>query len=191
MLEAAWSVFLAHGLDGTSMVAVARAAGVSRLALYRRFPSKAALFDAAMQAHVQRLDLPRRLARDAPLRDVLVDYGVQLMTFLTSDELVELQTRLMGQIRARPELARAFFDSGPGGARDELAGLLADRGASEGLWIDDPAEAAEALMGLWIGLKVLRVEMGLDVEAVRASIPTHVRRMVDLAFRAWAVSTSA
>ncbi len=191
ILEVAWSAFLEHGLDGASMVAIARSAGVSRLTLYRRYPSKAALFDAAMQAHVQGLDLPRRLAGDAPLADVLVDYGVQLMTFLTSDQLIELQARLMGQIRARPDLARAFFESGPGGARDDLADLLRTRGPEAGLAIDDPLEAAEALMGLWIGLKVLKVEMGLDIEEVRASIPRHVRRMVALALRAWAAPSSS
>lgn len=186
ILEIAWSEFLDRGLDGASMVAIARAAGITRLSLYRRFPSKAVLFDAAMQAHVRRLDLGRQLTRDAPLNDLLVEFGLQLMAFLTSDELIELQAKLMAQIRERPELSRVFFDSGPGAARDELADLLAARGADAGLEIDDPSEAAEVLMGLWIGLKVLRVEMGLDIDEVRASIPKHVRRMISFFLRAYA-----
>ena len=49
MLDAAFELFLEHGYDGTSMDAVARAAGVTKPVVYDCFPSKEDLFTALLQ----------------------------------------------------------------------------------------------------------------------------------------------
>jgi AcrR family transcriptional regulator len=46
--RAAVETFLDHGFDGTTMEAVARAAGITKRTLYARYPDKRALFAAAI-----------------------------------------------------------------------------------------------------------------------------------------------
>ncbi len=50
VLDAARELFLAHGLRGTSMEAIARQAGVAKPTLYAHFPDKDAVFLAILEA---------------------------------------------------------------------------------------------------------------------------------------------
>jgi len=57
ILEAAKPLFLASGYTATSMDDVAAQAGVSKTTLYKRYPSKAALFAAVISAQTERSSL--------------------------------------------------------------------------------------------------------------------------------------
>ena len=48
ILAAARTLFLKHGLRGTSMEAIAREAGIAKPTLYAYFPDKAAIFSALL-----------------------------------------------------------------------------------------------------------------------------------------------
>jgi AcrR family transcriptional regulator len=54
ILEAAGGLFLKHGRRGTSMEAIARAAGIAKPTLYAYFPDKGAVFAALAEALVAR-----------------------------------------------------------------------------------------------------------------------------------------
>src|SRR5438552_9008338 len=56
--EAALSLFLEHGYDGTSMDAIANAAGTTKASLYARFPTKEAVFSSVLEWAIQRDDWP-------------------------------------------------------------------------------------------------------------------------------------
>src|SRR3954469_14225112 len=70
VLDAAFELFLEHGYDGTSMEAVARAAGVSKPVVYDCFASKGKLFTALLRRERTRVlaqiaaALPRRADGD-------------------------------------------------------------------------------------------------------------------------------
>ena len=72
MLDAAFELFLEHGYDGTSMEAVARAAGVTKPVVYDCFGSKEELFTALLQREEARVlgqiaaALPREADREDP-----------------------------------------------------------------------------------------------------------------------------
>lgn len=55
ILEAARSLFIRYGLRRTSLNDIARAAGVSRATLFRRFPNREALLAELVQAEAHRL----------------------------------------------------------------------------------------------------------------------------------------
>jgi AcrR family transcriptional regulator len=57
IIRAAAGVFVGGGFDGTSMDDVARAAGVTRLIVYRIFESKEALYQAVLQSVIDELKL--------------------------------------------------------------------------------------------------------------------------------------
>src|SRR5882672_9015852 len=55
VLDAAFELFLEHGYDGTSMEAVARAAGVTKPVVYDCFVSKEELFTALLRREETRV----------------------------------------------------------------------------------------------------------------------------------------
>jgi AcrR family transcriptional regulator len=55
ILDVAFELFLEHGYRGTSMDAIARAAGVTKPVVYACFPSKAELFGALLDREEQRM----------------------------------------------------------------------------------------------------------------------------------------
>ncbi|MGA8219825.1 MAG: helix-turn-helix domain-containing protein, partial [Solirubrobacterales bacterium] len=55
VLDAALELFLEHGYDGTSMEAVARAAGVTKPVVYACFPGKEELFRALLGREEERI----------------------------------------------------------------------------------------------------------------------------------------
>jgi AcrR family transcriptional regulator len=79
LLRAAADVFAERGYDGTRVVDIAAAAGVSNGALYAHFGSKAELLVAALRAHGRRV-LADLLAADpsTPVTDLLLQVGRSL-----------------------------------------------------------------------------------------------------------------
>src|SRR6478752_8443227 len=58
ILEAARRVYAKHGFRGATTRLIAIEAGVNEVTLFRTFGSKAALFEALMQAHVAQSPIP-------------------------------------------------------------------------------------------------------------------------------------
>src|SRR5438034_7999818 len=71
VLDAAFELFLEHGYDGTSMDAVARAAGVTKPVVYDCFASKEELFTALLQREEARV--LEQIAAALPHRADLAD----------------------------------------------------------------------------------------------------------------------
>jgi AcrR family transcriptional regulator len=58
ILDAAKKVYAQHGFRGATTRLIAIEAGVNEVTLFRTFGSKAALFEALMQAHVAASPIP-------------------------------------------------------------------------------------------------------------------------------------
>jgi AcrR family transcriptional regulator len=109
VLDVAFELFLERGYRGTSMDAIARAAGVSKPVIYACFESKAELFGALLDREEQRMlaQLSTALASSASTEDV--------PTMLTNGFVSMLRA-----VRDTPELYRiALFGSGAADAAIE------------------------------------------------------------------------
>lgn len=73
ILQAAWSAFSSYGYRKTSMDDIARGAGMSRPALYLRYPNKRSIFRRLVQIYFDTAaeGVARAFATRAPLTDVL------------------------------------------------------------------------------------------------------------------------
>ena len=58
ILDAAKKIYAQHGFRGATTRLIAIEAGVNEVTLFRTFGSKAALFEALMQAHVAQSPIP-------------------------------------------------------------------------------------------------------------------------------------
>lgn len=103
IIDAAKKVYAIHGFRGATTRLIAIEAGVNEVTLFRTFGSKAALFEALMQAHVAQAPIP-------PLPDNPVDPAREMTEWVTSvlghmRENRALIRTSFGEIEERPEAA--------------------------------------------------------------------------------------
>ena len=140
LLRAAAEVFAERGYDGTRVVDIAAAAGVSNGALYAHFGSKAELLVAALRAH-GRQELADLLAADPsrPVTELLLEVGRDLPR--RHDSQGYLGVEAMIAVRRDTDVAELMRDY-MGERGDWLAGLVQAGQASGEL---DPALSPGAL----------------------------------------------
>ena len=182
ILDASWRLFLARGVEAVTVDTIAAEAGVAKMTLYAYFPDKRALFQEGVRREMAKIEVAQALSPEAlegtTLRDVLIAFGTGIMMFLTSQGAVDFYSVLSGELRRDAELARMFYEAGPGRTHANLAAILANPLAAP-LHIDDPLAAAELLFGMWQGMTNYRLMLGVDHAAVIASIPARVTHGVD------------
>ena len=189
ILNAGWTLFLKHGVEGASLESVAAKAGVSKATLYKYFPDKPSLFEAGVIREMELIENAQRQAgipENTELADTLKQFGIGIMMFICSDPAVDFYNALSGELRRHEGLARRFYSMGPGRTRANLASILAGASKKGQLQIDDAEEAAEHLFGLWQGFSNFQLSLGVESKKLRKSIPERVDRAVTVFLRAYA-----
>jgi TetR/AcrR family transcriptional repressor of mexJK operon len=187
ILRAATRLFLSRGFAGTSMDAVAREAGVSKLTVYGHFHDKESLFQAMVRARCDAYNRPEDLERYVALepRDALQRMGRNFLSLLMSPQVLELHRVMVGEAARRPKMAELFFAAGP----ERTSALFAEyfRRATElgRLRVDDPETAAEHFQTLVKGMLHFRATLGLRPRPTRAQARAQVARAVDAFLRAY------
>ncbi|MCB1398851.1 MAG: TetR/AcrR family transcriptional regulator [Rhodobacteraceae bacterium] len=139
VLDGARTVFLRDGFEGASVDDIARESGVSKATLYSYFPDKRLMF-----MEVARLEC-RRQADEAietidfgqPPAVVLSIAARQIMEFMLSDIGQGVYRLIVAEGERFPELARAFYDSGPGFVHVTLMDYMGKAVARGELEIED------------------------------------------------------
>jgi AcrR family transcriptional regulator len=112
LLALARDAFNARGFSATRMEDIARAGGISKAALYLRFPSKVAIFEEAVCDLISRT-LPEMLPSefgDLPATDLLRRFLSIAFVRLTSPEFAFVPRVIVGEGVNFPELARFYHD---------------------------------------------------------------------------------
>jgi AcrR family transcriptional regulator len=148
LLREGLALFAKQGFAATSVGEIEAAAGLQprRGALYRHFPSKEALLEAAVAAHfdaVQQVNLELFQARDTDPKTVALVFGRWLLADLDAQEnmtrILEREGDRLTHLRDR---FRAGAEAGFLAVRSILDGWLRDRGSTL-----DAAAMAATLMG--------------------------------------------
>ena len=186
ILDSAWQMFLNEGVEAASLNAIASRANVTRVTLYSHFSDKAALFEATVEREMGRLAATQmNFSSAAGLRDTLINYGIALMTFITSPGPVSYYNVLAGELRRHPDLARRFYEQGPAVSVRNLVLILKNANKTGELLIIEPEIAAEQLIGLWQGVSNYKLALGLDITDQIETIPPKVTNAVDVFLRAY------
>lgn len=184
ILDAGWELFLERGVEATPIAAIAARAGVSKVTLYTHYPDKTALFRAAVEREMERIEAVQRShagggpVGPAAIADQLRGFGLGIMTFLTSKPAIDFYNVVAGELRRHEDLARAFHDLGPGRTRRNLAGLIAAAVARGELSVTDPTHAADELFGMWQGFTNFEMALGIETGAIRDGLANRVERAV-------------
>jgi len=173
IVGAALKEFQAQGLQGASVERIARAAGVTRSALYRRYRDKRGLFDLVLAHYVAMLkQLADNVSRDADdpllgLRDAARTY----CRSITSPTVVDLQRMMIWRAADPAEMALADLPSLPAELSDQLDAMIIQAQAAGRLRAGCPVLLRDVLLRLvaeGIHWKTIASSQPLDDATVKA-----------------------
>lgn len=127
LLDAAKRVFASKGYDGTKIMDIVKAAGLSSGAVYGRFSSKDELLLAAVVASVEQNSIVGRLSQQ-PVAEMLAEAS-RADEPLDDDEAMQLEAFIAA--RREPTLAKAITDA-RAKWRETIVGPLIERAAIDG-----------------------------------------------------------
>lgn len=112
ILEAATELFFDLGYDRTSLTRVADIAGVSKATLFKQFPAKADLFEAAVlrAGYSEELELPGPVSGDPS--EALILFGHAYSDLLIRPRISALIRTIIAESPRFPELRDKTFDFG-------------------------------------------------------------------------------
>ncbi|WP_323845342.1 TetR/AcrR family transcriptional regulator [Microbulbifer magnicolonia] len=187
ILDAAKVLFMTQGFAGTSMDAVAAAAGVSKLTVYSHFSDKESLFSAAIEAKCEnQMPLPMfALEQGDSIEGVLKRVGVAFLSLVDGEEAIGLMRLLCTAAARETEMAQLFFEVGPRRTLGEMERLLRRADELELLRVEDPAVAAELFYGMLMGCRHMQVLIGCCAPPSKGEIRARVEQVVQLFLRAY------
>ncbi|MFA5677349.1 MAG: TetR/AcrR family transcriptional regulator [Pseudomonas sp.] len=190
ILQAAQSLFLSNGYEGTSMDAIATEAGVSKLTVYSHYTDKETLYAAAIRA-VCEAQLPDIYIGELPRDDIgltLERIGLAFCVLLDSPESLALHRLLVGMAGQDAKLAELFYEAGPQRVCDGMTQLLQQACARGELCIDQPQEAARQFFTLLKGDNHFRLLIGYGEGMSEQERHLHVGGVVATFLRLYAVA---
>ena len=140
-----------RGFDGTSIDAVAEAAGVSKPTVYARYHDKRDLFAAVLRGRIQDWLAPLSVAAEAQATEV---DPKSIETTLNELSRHMLAQALRPQAVQFPDLAKLAHEEGWMRGVRGVAVLLRQFAARGEIRVDDPELAAELFLNLLLGHSV-------------------------------------
>lgn len=191
ILEAASALFLAGGLQGTSMDAVALKAGVSKQTVYSHFASKEDLFRTCISTKVESYGfLEATLPADGDLGEALRAIGRRYLELILDDEVAAMFRIVIGESVSYRKIAELFYASGPDTAISAVAGFLASQMQEGRLKRDDPRYAACLYLNMLRGHYHLQRLMNIPLDLDEATREAHIRKVAGQFLTLYGTETS-
>jgi TetR/AcrR family transcriptional repressor of mexJK operon len=186
IIAAARSLFASQPFDLVTMEAVAAQASVSKMTVYSHFHDKETLFEtivfATSEDMIGALSAP---GQDGGLRERLIAVGNAFLGVILGSDICKMAHTLPGALRANRALADRFYAAGPGRVRGALAAMIAAAAERGELTVDDPALAADDLVGLWEGSMPAKIAFGLSDLSTSEEIRQRALRGTEVFLRAY------
>jgi TetR/AcrR family transcriptional repressor of mexJK operon len=180
ILVAAHALLFESGPRAVTMEAVASRAEVSKVTVYRRFPNRQSLLEAVVQQeavgiHRALLETPQT---GADLQDQLTRFIESLVAFVCGPHHLRFMQALAELPQKKQDMAR-IYRNGPEETHRVLAEYLGQARRRGLIDCPQPHESAEMLLGLALGLDLVRAlyRVALDRQRPESS-HLHAQRVV-------------
>jgi TetR/AcrR family transcriptional regulator, regulator of autoinduction and epiphytic fitness len=150
-VRAATDLFLEQGYERTSLQQVAKRADLSTATLFKRYPTKAALFSAIVEEF---WTVDNRCGRTTPIgnpRQGLTKIGLDYARRMRQREMVALYRLIVSEALRFPDLGRTLYDRGKGPYLELLEQYLAAERDAGSLHIENIPMAARAFLATIAG----------------------------------------
>jgi AcrR family transcriptional regulator len=177
ILNAAYQVFLAHGFSGATTDEIQAACGASKSTIYRYFPSKEILFNAALEAEISTFMQEVRAVEEKfpDITAFLTEFGYRFLSQLLSVRGLNMCRLMIAEGQRFPKLGKMFYMIGPKPISDVVETHLAEAHQRGEIVIrSSPAIATEHFVGMVRGDLHLRCLLG-----VKPPSEAQLRRFVE------------
>ena len=185
ILDAAREVFLEQGYASASMDTVASRAGVSKATIYAHFDSKDELFGAMIQRRCELNATFDPIDSNLSAAATLTMIGQRLLSMLLQPDTLAVYRVVVSEAARHPDLARAFYESGPGKGKTQIAAMLSELDRRGELTIPDAWTAADQFVGLLRTDLFMRSLLGLPQQEGR-TVAGAIAGAVEIMLRAYA-----
>ncbi|MBS9375156.1 TetR/AcrR family transcriptional regulator [Rhodococcus sp. B50] len=182
--ESALRLFLENGYEGTTMNAIAAAAGTTKPSLYARFPAKEDVFRSVLGWAMQRTDWPTpepEIPDYDDLGDALTAVAEAAVRRALDPSMIKLQQVAIAYASRYPDIARKALGPGYWPRRKQVADLLRRHAATGSIVADDPDTLAELFLAMASGGPARLASFGIVRGA--EDVDAHVRAVVNLFLR--------
>jgi TetR/AcrR family transcriptional repressor of mexJK operon len=157
IMEAATTLFLRNGYQGTSMDEVAALAAVSKQTVYKNFTDKEGLFSEIILSVATTVDafiklIGDKLHNSTDLAKDLPTLARQYMHSVLRPQVLQMRRLLVGEAVRFPDLARTYYERAPERVLTALAPELKHLDERGLLRVADPALAAKHFAFLILGV---------------------------------------
>jgi TetR/AcrR family transcriptional repressor of mexJK operon len=180
IVEAAQKIFLAHGFNGATTDMIQAEAAVSKSTLYRYFPTKESMFEAAMEGSARAFlaNVGRRCEGVEEPEAFLTEFALEFLQTLLTPRALDIFRLMMMESQRFPRLGKHFYLTGPKSTADLVESWLARAQARGTLRVDNPALAAEHFIGMIRGDLHLRCLLGVTKPPSPAQLERYVASTV-------------
>ncbi len=164
ILQTARDLFIERGFDAVSIDDIIARSGGSKATLYSYFGNKHGLFAALVAEEVERLmeEAPLLRMTDLSPREALGRFLSAMVSRALSEQVMPFIRLAVVESRRFPELAEAYFKTGPMMTRQAVEEYLAGATSRGQLAVPDPHLAAQQLVGAVIYTRLMGILLGLE-----------------------------
>lgn len=163
VVEAAQQAFAANGFDRTSVDEIAAASGVSKMTVYKYFPTKEALYSATVVSAIDRGLPAEALARLDPGEPAaaLTQIGQAIVGLIRQDHVLGCHRAIIGSSSQYVGLAAQFYEVGPARIVSDVGKFLQAAQAAGSLDLPQVQQAADQFVSLFCNLDYWRSVLGM------------------------------
>jgi AcrR family transcriptional regulator len=180
ILRAAAEEFFEHGYEATSIDGIIQRIGGSKRDLYSEFGNKEGLFVALISEWADYALTPLGESASLNLREALLEFGRRFVSISTSPAMLGLYRATVSEARRFPDLARIFYERGPGRGESRLVELLEAADKNGEAQIADCTIAASHFMGMFRDNFHMRRLLGLTSPLNSKQVERAVISAVDI-----------
>jgi TetR/AcrR family transcriptional regulator, mexJK operon transcriptional repressor len=168
LVEIAAAMFMERGFEGTSVDAVAEAAGIGKATLYARYKDKGELFAAVLQRKIDRwlaMNETDERAATGRIEDVLLVRARRTVAVALTPEAVAINRIVMAEAARFPSLAKMVHEQGWQRSNAAVAALLDQFVGNGQIQVEDTNVAADLFLSLVIGRQTRMAMLGIETDA--------------------------
>jgi TetR/AcrR family transcriptional repressor of mexJK operon len=173
-----------------TMEGVAEAARVSKMTVYSYFRDRDTLFQSLVHERAATLNAALASPESAELvqdfERTMVEFGIRFVSLVLDPKVLRVVHELCVAAPRNPAVALAFYEAGPGQTLSFLSSVVAAAAQRGTLRVEDPNQAADDLVSLWLGDQPHRVALGVQPPLEPAEIEARVRHGWRLFLKAYA-----
>lgn len=153
--------FIRQGFGATSMESIAQGAGVSKMTIYKYFPTKEALFEHCIATRTDQVFSAQAAESQLPqspeqVKEVLTQIATEFVRLMRDPEVMAMQRTFIATATQHPDVCQTFFDQGCERLTRQVSHYLAHVHEAKILCVPNPIRAASQFLGMCLGRAHLR-----------------------------------